>query len=212
MAVQAQGADSQVAQAGHHAGSGAGRGLGFVLVVGDVAHPVQSILDAPVPADVSGQLLGAGLLGVQAGDAVGDLLADSLPTQAADVAAHPEHLGGVREGDGGVAGDRRDTGGALLGAPVPAVEGNMLGREVAGRAGQRLLERGQQVRLVALDRQYVVGSSIGDQVARGLPLGVQGVGGDHQAAQIQAGQQRCQLGNLVGLAAISRWASTTPLS
>jgi len=62
--AESQGADGQVRQAGHDAGSGAGADLGSVFVVGDVADPVQPVLDVPVSADVSGELLGAGLVGI----------------------------------------------------------------------------------------------------------------------------------------------------
>ena len=44
MTVQAQGADGEVAQAGHHPWRGAGADLGSVLVVGDVAYPVQPVV------------------------------------------------------------------------------------------------------------------------------------------------------------------------
>jgi len=43
--AQAQDGDGQVAQAGHDAGAVAGADLGAVLVVGDVADPVQPVLD-----------------------------------------------------------------------------------------------------------------------------------------------------------------------
>ena len=199
MSVQAQGADGEVAQAGHHSGSGAGADLGSVFVVGDVADPVQPVLDLPVAADVSGQLSGAGLVGGEAGDALGDLLAGALPVQAADVAADPEHLCRMWEADCGLGGDGSDAGGALLGAPVPAVEVDVLGREVADRAGQQPLAGGQQCRLVGFHGEHVVGVPLGHQVPRGLALGVQGVGGDHQPGQVQAGQQRREFGNLIGL-------------
>ena len=44
---------TQVAQAGHDVGSGAGSGLGAVLTEGDVAEVVQR-LDGPVPAQQVG--------------------------------------------------------------------------------------------------------------------------------------------------------------
>jgi len=42
---QPQDGDCQVAQAGHHAGAVGGADLGAVFVVGDVADPVQPVLD-----------------------------------------------------------------------------------------------------------------------------------------------------------------------
>ena len=53
-AGQMQGADCEVAQAGHDAGSGAGADGGVVLAVDGVAQPVQR-LDAPVVADQGGE-------------------------------------------------------------------------------------------------------------------------------------------------------------
>ena len=76
---------------------------------------MQSIFYRPVPADVSGEVLGSGLFGGQAGDAVGDLLGGPLAVQSADVASYPEDLGCVGEGDRRLATGGRDPGGALLG-------------------------------------------------------------------------------------------------
>jgi hypothetical protein len=52
-------ADGQVAQGGHGGGAGAGADLGVVLGEGDVADPVQAVLDAPVAAEGGGDLIGA---------------------------------------------------------------------------------------------------------------------------------------------------------
>ena len=101
---------------------------------------MQSVRDLPAPTDVSGEVLGAGLLGGQAGDAVGDLLGGSLAVQSADVASHPEDLGCVGDGDRRLVGDGRDPGGALLGAA--AVERGVFRGEVSGWAGQHLLAGG----------------------------------------------------------------------
>ena len=97
---------------------------------------MQPVLDLPGAADVPGQLPRACLLGVEAGDAVGDLFAGALPVQATGVAADAEHLGGMGEVDA-VVGDGLDSTGALFGASVPAVDADVFGCEVAGRAGQR---------------------------------------------------------------------------
>ena len=122
--------------------SGAGTNLRSVLVKTDIPHPVKSIFYPPVPADVSGEVLGGGLLGGQTGDAMDDLLGGSLTVQSTDVASYPEHLGCVGEGDRRLAGDRRNPGGALLGSTVDTVERDVLRGEVAGRAGHHLLAGG----------------------------------------------------------------------
>ena len=54
VAVQAQQADGQPAQRGHHAGRVSRPDQGFVLLVGDAADPVELVLDLPVPADPDG--------------------------------------------------------------------------------------------------------------------------------------------------------------
>jgi len=50
VAVEAQQPDYRVAQGGHDLWPGAGSVLGVVFGEGDVADPVQAVLDRPVPA------------------------------------------------------------------------------------------------------------------------------------------------------------------
>jgi hypothetical protein len=54
-------------------------------------------LDAPLAAGDPGQVSGAGLAGVQAGDGVDDFLGDQGAGGVLAVAADPHDLGGVRE-------------------------------------------------------------------------------------------------------------------
>src|SRR3954447_8148651 len=60
--------------------SGAGTDLGAVLVVGDVANPMDLVLDMPVGTDPRGVLCRFGLVNAQVGDRVdvfgGEALAD----------------------------------------------------------------------------------------------------------------------------------------
>ena len=51
-------ADHEVAQRGHDLRAGAGADLGSVFVVGDVADPVEPVLDLPVAADPRGEFGG----------------------------------------------------------------------------------------------------------------------------------------------------------
>src|SRR5881394_1905411 len=74
-AAEFQDCDGEVAQGGHDGGAVAGADLGAVFAVGDVADVMQG-LDPPVVADPAGQFVGAGLVGVQAGDGVDG---DGLP-------------------------------------------------------------------------------------------------------------------------------------
>src|SRR5664280_3529858 len=92
--------------------------------------------DLPMPTDESGQVLGGGLFWGEAGDAVCDFLGGALAVQSADVATDTEDLGCVGKADLGLVAGGCDPGCPLLGASVAAVEGNVLGGEVAGRAGQ----------------------------------------------------------------------------
>lgn len=51
VAVAAEEADGEVPEAGHHGGSVAGGGGVEVFSEGDVADPVEPVLDVPVMAD-----------------------------------------------------------------------------------------------------------------------------------------------------------------
>ena len=83
VAVQAQKADGQAAQRCHDAGRVAGPDQGSVFLVGDVADPVELVLDVPVAADPGGQGGGLGL--TVAGNEVDDL--DGLLALCRDGAA-----------------------------------------------------------------------------------------------------------------------------
>lgn len=133
VAEEAEQADRGVAQGGHDLGRGAGAYLGAVFVVGDVAHVVRSILDAPVAAGVRGEVGWVGLLVGQAGDAVDGLLRAGQAAGVADVAVDAEGLvdtGEVQACDVGGDGD-----GACLVTAVAAVKGDVV-------RGERTLRRG----------------------------------------------------------------------
>ena len=61
-------------------------------------------------------------------------------------------------------------------------------------------ELGVQVGLVALDDQQVLSAAPG-QVGGVVTLGMQGIGGDDRAGDVNAVQQRREQGNLIGLGA-----------
>src|SRR4051795_2899008 len=103
-AAEAVQADCEVAQGGHDLRAGSDADLGQVLGEGDVADPVQAVLDLPVPADPGGELVGAGLMRVQVGDRVDGLGAPAalLPGPGGDgpgAAGDLDGLAGVRELD-----------------------------------------------------------------------------------------------------------------
>lgn len=59
VAGEAEEPDGGRSDRGHDAGRLAGADLGVVLVVSDVADPVQPVLDAPVSSDLRGQIEGS---------------------------------------------------------------------------------------------------------------------------------------------------------
>lgn len=155
---------------------GTGTRLGPVLVIGDLAHPGQPVLDGPVAADVSGELLGFGLLGDQAHDVVCDLLTDALTVQAA-TSRRPRNAcaawgklipGSVVRGSTPVV--------RCSVRPCPRATATCSGAKSS--PGQSLLDRGQQRPLAASGREHVVRLAIGAQTACGLALGVQHIGSD----------------------------------
>ncbi|MGH3586800.1 MAG: hypothetical protein ACRDQ0_10800, partial [Pseudonocardia sp.] len=86
-------ADRDVPQGGHDLRPGAGLDLGGVLGEGDVADPVQAVLDLPVPPDPGGQFGGPGLVRAQVGDRVDGL---GAPPGAVQWSAFSGHLDGQR--------------------------------------------------------------------------------------------------------------------
>src|SRR4051812_23886434 len=188
-------ADGGVAQGGHDLGSGAGADLGAVLVVGDVPHVVDLVLDVPVAADPGGELGGFGLVQVQAGDGIDGLGGEPLRLiQAAPATADLQRLRGVREPDPG--GDGEDLQGADLAAAVSTV--GVAGGVRDGTPGQSG-ELGVQAGLVGFDGQDPVGAAVGE-VGDVVPLAVQGVDGDDGVAQVaELVEQRPEPGDLVGV-------------
>ena len=78
----------------HGLWNGSGADAAVVLAQDGVASPVEAVFDHPVMAPKGEQVVGAGLVGWQAGDRIGDLAA-GLAGAFAD-AFDPANLGGVR--------------------------------------------------------------------------------------------------------------------
>ncbi len=91
---QAEQADGQVAYGRHDLGCRSTTHLAAVLVKGDIPHPMQPILDAPVPPPEGEELLRAGAVRVQARDGVGYFLAGLA--FAGDYPFHSADLSQVR--------------------------------------------------------------------------------------------------------------------
>jgi hypothetical protein len=84
--------------------------------------------------------------------------------------------------------------GAHLDAAVAAVTGTVQhGDAVPGQAGAA----GQQGRLVGLDHQQVVRLFLGHQELGSLRVGLERVGGDDHAGEVEIGQQRPNAGDLL---------------
>lgn len=64
-------ADNEVADAGQHARAVAGADLAAILVEGHIAHPMQTVLDAPMTPIERQQALRRGLGGCEIGDQPG---------------------------------------------------------------------------------------------------------------------------------------------
>lgn len=88
---EAEQADDDVAQSRHDSGCPHVAHLGAILVIADVPHPVQPVLDAPVAMDLRGQ----GRLWRRGGAGGGDQM-DDLVALAAVLPDGPTDLGGLR--------------------------------------------------------------------------------------------------------------------
>src|SRR5664279_3689127 len=192
-AVTAVDADGEVAQYGHDRGAVAGADLAVVFGEGDVADPVQPVLDVPVAADDVGDLVGSDLALVQVGDRVDGLGAPPFAVERSATTCHLDGEAGVREADA----DTHCGGlhGARFGPSVPLAAGHVDGRDLT--PGQRL-ELRVQLGLVALDDEQVVSIAPG-QVVGVLALGVQSVRGDDRVGEVDAVQQRRECRYLIGL-------------
>src|SRR5260221_3619188 len=135
----------EVPQAGHDLGSAAGADSRAVFAIGDVADPVQLVLDTPVAADVQRDALRPGLAGDQAGDAERGYRRTRAAVAVTDVPFDQECLAGVRE-DAGRGG--QDLDGAGLLAPRPPVAHRVLVRDGTPRQRVHSIE---YVRLGVLD-------------------------------------------------------------
>jgi hypothetical protein len=154
------------------------------------------------PANPGGKFVGAGLVWGQVGDRVDglDVPAAPAPGPGRDrpgAADDLDGLAGVGELDPGS--DQDDLDAADLAAPVRGLGLAVTGLDLL--PGQRG-ELAPQAGLVALHRQDPVRAAA-VQVLDMVALGVQRVCGDHHVGQVDAGQgveQRCERGDLVGLA------------
>lgn len=172
-----------------------GADLAVVVGVGDVTHPVQPVLDRPVPARPAGYLGGRGF-----GDRQGDDRIDGLDVALAglavgDGAGESEHLHRVREADaaGDLGGFEHPLGGAAV--TVTVLDALVGDRDLVPR---KLFELSAQRQLVVLDGEDVVAAGIDDGLG-GVTLAVQCVRGDDRLGDIECVEKRSQHRDFVGL-------------
>jgi hypothetical protein len=159
----------------------AGPDGGMVLTFGDVADPVQRVLDRPVRADPAGQQLRVGGPVVQGGERVDGLHRRARLAGGPAPADDLDRSGAVRESLGfrcAVQVDDLDRAG--LDPAVSDVALEQSGCLSPGQPGQGLA----QERLVALDGEQVVRAPA-VQVVRVRALAVQRVRGDQDTVQLR---------------------------
>ncbi len=66
----AQDPDGGIAQGGHNLGRMARANLAAIFIEGDVAHPMQAVLDTPMAPPKGGQAGGVGLIRVEAREGI----------------------------------------------------------------------------------------------------------------------------------------------
>lgn len=116
VAVESEQADCGVAKGGHDVRPVAGADLGVVFCVGDVANPVQPVLDRPVAAQPASYLCGGGISDRRGGERVDDLGVLCVGLVVGGGTGQLQYLGRVGEAD--AAGDFTCFQGPLGGAPV----------------------------------------------------------------------------------------------
>ena len=192
--------DGGVAQRRQVARQVARRGSATVLVVAEVAHVVEPVFHFPVPAHEAGELVGAGLVGAQRGEAIshlagglpgfedGALALDARRLPASVEVAPPVPLGRV-EVERGAAAHFQAAMGLVDDLRAPSRPAPVNRREVVVDG-----------RLVAFHgRDCVLGAAVLNQAARRCLLGVQGVERDDAPGQAQLSGQRARGRNLAAL-------------
>lgn len=193
MSGVAQDGDGQVAQRGHHPGSGACSDTGGVLAERHVAHVVQTVLDTPVALYPVGDQVRLGGEHVEIADEVDDFDGSFAfdGAGAADLddladVVESDHLGGHFHSFDGV-GDASATRG---------IGGRVAADLVPPQRFQLIVEGG----LIALDTHHEVPAAINDVVGC-RALGMERVDGDDHVGDVDRVEQIDQFGDLVGLRA-----------
>jgi hypothetical protein len=184
-AVETHQVDGHIADCGHDLRGVARAHPADVFAIIDVTDPMQAILDPPVATGVAGQELGIGLGRRQAGDTVGDFVADCAGLFVGDAAFDAHDLleaGQLRVASESRAGFNR----ALLDAPTMQIHlpslGDRLGHDsaLAKQGGNVIVE----YRLIGLDRQHILATLV-DHCLGQRSTGQAGITGDDPAVQVK---------------------------
>ena len=94
---QAEEADDQIADGGHHVRPGLAADPAPILIEGDVADPMHLVLDRPMTTVEIEQACRLGLLGGKTADSIGIFGTESVPLEIRRTTMQAENLCGIRE-------------------------------------------------------------------------------------------------------------------
>ena len=199
--LEANDGDGEVPEAGEIARQVAGSHPAAVFVVGDVAHVVESIFDAPMPAHQGHDDLRGGLVGGHGGQAVYGLVLDLAGLDDAPLALDAKANLTMRQGGAvKVLGEVEHPAASLLDSSVSLVRGVMLGGAHLGKLPIDPSQLGEQVGAIVLDRgHHVVRAALLDQAPGGVVVGVHRVEGHDAAGEVEPGDQGTHGRDLVAL-------------
>ena len=199
--LEANDGDGEVREAGEIARQVSGSHPAAVFVVGDVAHVVESIFDAPMPAHQGQDDLRGGLVGGHGGQAVYGLVLDLAGVDDAPLALDAKGDLTMRQGGAvAVLGEVEHPAASLLDSSVSLVRGVMLGGAHLGKLPIEPSQLGEQVGAIVLDRgHHVVRAALLDQAPGGVVVGVHRVEGHDAAGEVEPGDQGTHGRDLVAL-------------
>ena len=199
--LDAHDGDGEVREAGEVARQMAGTRPALVFLVGDVAHVVQPIFDAPMPSHEREDELGGGLFGGKRGQAVYGLVLDLAGVDVSPLALDAKRDRAMGQGGFvGVVGEVEHPAASLLDASVPLVRGSVLGGAHLGALPVEPGEVDEQVGLVGFDRgHHVVRAALLDHAPGGVVLHMHRVHGHDPAFEVQRGLCPVRAGHQPGV-------------
>jgi hypothetical protein len=140
-AGQTEQGDRQIAEGGHHLRACARADAGAIFIEGDVADPMQAILNRPLAATQTEQACGGGARGGQTAQAIHGFAPVFVGNEFGDLASEGENLRGVREVEV-IAQGRAGPDGTDFHPAVPLIDGGVLRGEKLPASGRRCLGAG----------------------------------------------------------------------